>query len=386
MNQKIKVARRIKAVAPSATLVLDKQAKDMIARGEPVVNLTAGELDFAAPLEIRKKVAAAASKGFNTYTPTGGLPEVKKLICRKLEKENGLRYDEDGIVVTNGAKQSLFNIFQVIAGPGDQVIIPRPYWVSYSEQVKLAGARPVFVPAPEDFGLDADAVLEKVNARTRAVMINTPNNPTGRIYSTESLKKLARGLRGSGIWLISDEIYEKLAYGKRPVSPARFYKGRTIIVNGFSKTHAITGWRVGYTAADKELASLLVKMQSHSSGNVSNIMQMAAIEALKTGAKYPKKFMPELKKRRQLALNGVSALPGSAMAAPDAAFYVFFRVPGLTDDSDKFCQNLLKYAKVALVPGSCFGQEGYVRLSYANSTANIRKAVARMKKFVNERS
>ncbi|MBU0731615.1 pyridoxal phosphate-dependent aminotransferase [Patescibacteria group bacterium] len=377
-----KICKKIINIAPSATLVLDKQAKDLIAKGEPVINLTAGELDFPAPLEIRKKVTKATIKGFNTYTPTGGLPELKKLICKKLKKDNKLSYKSDEVIVTNGAKQSLFNIFQVILGPGDEVIIPTPYWVSYVEQVKLGEGKAVLVPTDNNFDLNVDAVLKAINKKTKAIIINSPNNPTGKIYSEANLKKLAKGLKGKDVWVISDEIYEHLNYGIKPDSIARFYKQRTIIVNGFSKSHAITGWRVGYTVGNSHLIKSLEKLQSHSSGNVSNIMQIAAIEALKTGNKYPKKFIPELKKRRKYLIEKILKIPGATMAEPDGAFYVFFRIPGITDDSEKFCQNLLKYAKVAVVPGECFGKKGYIRLSYANSTPKIKEAISRIEKFI----
>ena len=383
---KCKICKKIVDIEPSATLVLDKQAKDLIKKGEPVINLTAGELDFPAPLEIRKKVTKATMKGFNTYTPTGGLPELKQLICKKLKKDNGLSYNEDEVIVTNGAKQSLFNIFQVILQPGDEVIIPIPYWVSYVEQVKLAEGKPILVPTDNNFDLDIDAIKKKINKKTKAIILNSPNNPTGKIYSEQSLKKLAKLLKPKNIWIISDEIYEKINYGIKPVSIAKYYKAKTILVNGFSKSHAITGWRIGYTVADKHLIKSLAKLQSHSSGNVSNIMQIAAIEALKLGNKYPKKYLPELTKRRKFLISKILDIPGATMVQPEGAFYIFFRIPGITDNDQKFCQELLKHAKLALVPGCCFGKKGYVRLSYANSTHNIKKAISRIEKFIKNKS
>ncbi|MFH1536737.1 MAG: pyridoxal phosphate-dependent aminotransferase [Patescibacteria group bacterium] len=383
-NMNYKLCYKITKVKPSSTLILDKQAKDMIRAGKAVINLTAGELDFPVPIEIRKKVAGAAKKGFNLYTPAAGLLNLKKEIILKLKRDNNLTYGLDQIIATNGAKQSLYTIFQVLLNEGDEVIVPVPYWVSYVEQIKLAGGKPVLANCDKDFNLDVKAIAEKITKKTKAIIINSPNNPTGKVYSEKTLKALAKTVKSKNIYVISDEIYEKMIYEKKHISIAKFLKNQTLIVNGFSKSHAITGWRIGYTAGPQDIISAMTNLQSHASGNVSNLSQIAGIIALKTKNRAPGIFLEQLKKRREILINYFSKIKGAKIAEPEGAFYIFFKIPKLTNNSDKFCQNLLKHGKVAMVPGHCFGKEGYVRLSYANSTKNIIRALKRIDKFINK--
>lgn len=395
------LAERVKGIKPSPTLAVDARAKAMKAEGIDVVGFGAGEPDFDTPENIKEAAVKALKNGFTKYTAVGGTDELKDAIINKLKNDNGIDYDRSQIIVSTGAKHSLYNVAQALYGPGDEVIIPAPYWVSYPDQVILNDAKPVIVQTREDEGfvLTAEAFEKAITPKTRALILNSPSNPTGLGYPKEALEKIAEVAVKHKVMVISDEIYEKITYdGFRHVSIASLgseIKDLTITINGLSKSHAMTGWRLGYAAGPKEVIGAMTKIQSQSTSNPCSITQKAAVEALNG----PQDFLPvmvaEFDKRRKYIVKRLNAIPGFSCPTPVGAFYAFPHVSPIYGKSFKgkaikgsadLAAYLLEEAKVAVVSGDAFGADEYIRLSYATSMAAIEKGLDRIEKAVSELS
>lgn len=395
----MRIAKRIKEINPSPTLTIDARAKELVASGVKVFNFSAGEPDFDTPPHIKEAAVAALTKGMTKYTPVGGTLELRKAICRKLKDDNGLDYQPEQIVVSVGAKHSLYNAMQVLLEPGDEVILPLPYWVSYLEQIKLAGAVPILVQTrPENgFKLTAEELLSAVTRRTRMVIINSPSNPTGSVYTKEELLSLGEVIEKYNLVVISDEIYEKLVYdGCQHISIASLspaLKERTVVINGVSKAYAMTGWRIGYAAAPAEVAKAMIDLQSHSTSNPTSIAQAASVAAL-TGPQEPlRQMVAEFKRRRDYMWERLCAMPGISCLKPPGAFYLFPSVASHIGRSYKdqvikgasdLARILLEEVQVAVVPGVAFGDDRYLRLSYATAMEDIVEGLNRMEQVLRQ--
>ncbi len=398
MDIKRFISKRSNTVSPSATLAITAKAKQMIVDGKDVVNMAAGEPDFDTPTFIIDSAIEALQNGKTRYTPASGIRELKDVIAQKLQTENELNYKSENIVVSIGAKHSLYNIMQIILDPDDEVIIPTPYWVSYKEMVSLASGVPVFVETNQDdnYYLHTNKLNAALTSKTKAIIINSPNNPTGATYSKANLEEIANFALKNEILIISDEIYEKILYAKEnytsigSLSPEIF--AQTITVNGLSKTYSMTGWRIGYVAAPMEITSAISKLQSHSTSNPTTFVQYGALTALKDSSTLINKNMEIFKNRRDLIFNGLSDISGISLHKPTGAFYIFPDVSSFygkeiegkeLKNSFDFCELLLEKELVAAVPGNAFGNDNHIRLSYATSDEMIEEAVKRIKSFIN---
>ncbi|MEH7441666.1 pyridoxal phosphate-dependent aminotransferase [Bacillus sp. JJ1122] len=391
------LASRVGALTPSSTLAITAKAKELKAQGKDVIGLGAGEPDFNTPQHIIDAAVKSMNEGFTKYTPSGGLPELKKVIASKLKRDQGLEYKPNEIIVTNGAKHGLYTLFQVLLNDGDEVIIPIPYWVSYPEQVKLAGGNPVYVEGLEqnDFKITPEQLKEKISSKTRAVIINSPSNPTGMVYSREELKALGDVCLEKGILIISDEIYEKLIYGNtQHVSIAEIsedLKEQTIIINGVSKSHSMTGWRIGYAAGNSKIINAMTDLASHSTSNPTTPAQYASIAAYNGSQEAVEMMRTAFEERLEIIHAKLNETPGFSCVKPQGAFYLFpnakeaARLSGCKD-VDEFAEVLLTEANVAVVPGSGFGAPDNLRLSYATSLDQLEEAISRIHQFVNGRS
>jgi aspartate aminotransferase len=389
----MKLAKRVASLTPSATLAITAKAKELKAAGYDVIGLGAGEPDFNTPQHIIDAAVKAMNEGHTKYTPSGGLPALKTEIIKKFAKDQQLHYEPSEIIVCVGAKHALYTLFQVILDEGDEVIIPTPYWVSYPEQVKLAGGVPVYVEGLEEneFKITPEQLKAAITKRTKAVIINSPSNPTGMIYTEEELKALGEVCLEHDILIVSDEIYEKLVYGNaKHVSIAQLspeLKAQTIIINGLSKSHSMTGWRIGYAAGDKEIIKAMTDLASHSTSNPTSIAQYAAIAAY-SGPQEPVEEMRQaFEERLNIIYGKLVQIPGFTCVKPQGAFYLFPNAREAAQMAgyntvDEFVAALLEEAKVALVPGSGFGAPDNVRLSYATSLDILENAVERMKQFM----
>lgn len=388
------LSQRAQRIKPSPTLAIDTKAKAMKAAGEDVVNFGVGEPDFDTPEHIKEAAVKALKDGFTKYTPVGGIDPLKEAIVEKFKSDNGLSYEKSEIIVSCGAKHTLYNIAQALFGQGDEVIIPAPYWVSYPAQVELNDATPVIVKTREEdsFVLGAQALREAVTERTKAIILNSPSNPTGLTYGIESLEAIAEVALEHGLYVISDEIYEKLLYdGAEHASIATVsgeMKRMTIVVNGLSKSHAMTGWRIGYAAGPADIVKAMTSIQSQSTSNPNSIAQKAAVAALTGPQDFLAGMLEEFDKRRRYLVAELNAIDGVSARMPAGAFYAFPKTSGLYGRSEKVGNSsdlalyLLKEALVALVPGDAFGDDAHVRISYATSMAGIEKAVGRIKEAV----
>ncbi|NOY39714.1 MAG: pyridoxal phosphate-dependent aminotransferase [Nitrospirae bacterium] len=387
------VSERATRVKPSPTLAMDTKAKEMKSQGIDVISFGVGEPDFDTPDNIKEAAIKAIRDGHTKYTPVGGIPQLKDAIAEKLRKDNGLSYEKEEIIVSCGAKHSLYNIAQALLSPGDEVVIPSPYWVSYPAQVLLNDATPVFVKTREEDGfmLNPDELREHITERTKAIILNYPSNPTGLGYDRSTLEAIADVAVKSNICIISDEIYEKLLYdGTEHISIASLseeVRACTIVVNGLSKSHAMTGWRIGYAAGPEDVVKAMTKIQSQSTSNPTSIAQWAAVEALKGPQDFISIMVREFDIRRRFLVEALNNIEGIRCGLPTGAFYVFPKVSEIfgrgykgriIEDSSALALYFLEEAGVALVPGSAFGAEGYIRISYATSMENIRKAVERI--------
>jgi aspartate aminotransferase len=389
----MQLAKRLKMVKPSPTLSLNAKARALAAKGADVVSFAAGEPDFDTPVHIKDAAKAALDAGFTKYTATGGIPELKSAIVDKLKRENKLEYTAEQILVSVGAKHSLYNIFQALLSPGDEVVIFAPYWVSYPDMVRLADGEPVIVEtsAADGWAPDPQQLRRALSPRTRAVVINSPSNPSGAVLSQKALEGIAEVLRGHDCLIITDDIYERLLYvggGFRNIANvAADLAPRTVVVNGFSKAYAMTGWRLGYAAGPKELIAGMQLIQDQSTSNATSIVQKAGIAAL-TGPQAPLDAMvKEFHARRDLMVAGLNRIAGVKCATPEGAFYCFADIGELIGRSYKgapitgsmrLSEVLLEDFLLAAVPGEPFGAEGYLRFSFATSPAIIEKGLARL--------
>ena len=394
----MEIATRAKQISPSLTLEITARAKKMKADGMRVVSFAAGEPDFNTPEYIVNAGREALDKGMTKYTPAAGTLALRQAICQKLKNDNALDYEPVNIVVSNGAKHSLFNAFMAILNPGDEVIIPSPYWLSYPEIVKMAGGVPVFVPtkAENSFKITPAELAAAITDKTKAFILNNPNNPTGAVYTRSEINALAAEIEKHEIFVVSDEIYEKLTYERRHHSIAAYsdiLKERTIVINGLSKTYAMTGWRVGYAAAEEHIASAMSSMQSHSTSNCNSIAQYASSVAL-TDKLHGEAFLEGMKAtfdaRRALMMLRLQRLDVDFIE-PKGAFYVMMSVKkfiGKQVDGQRirsafdFASVLLEQALVAVIPCESFGAPDYVRLSYAASEIDIERGLDAIKAFL----
>ncbi|HYF91121.1 MAG TPA: pyridoxal phosphate-dependent aminotransferase [Symbiobacteriaceae bacterium] len=396
----MRLSARARAMSPSPTMAIDAKTKQMMAEGIDVVNFSVGEPDFDTPDHIKQAGIKAINEGQTKYTPAAGTLALRKAICEKLRKDNGLEYKPEQIVVSNGAKQSLYNAFQVLLDPGDEVILQAPYWVSYPEMVKLAGGVPVVVNTDESTGFKMTPAMikAKLTPRTRAINLNSPSNPTGAVYTRKELEAIANFAVEQDLMIVTDEMYEKLIYGGvEHVSIASFspeVKARTITVNGMSKAYAMTGWRMGYTASETIYAKAMSDLQSQSTSGPSSISQVAAIQAL-VGTQEPVEMMrKEFDRRRAHMLERINRIPGwVCKVPPEGAFYLFPNVSGvfgktirgkLIGNSDDLGAVILEEARAAVVPGSGFGAPEYIRFSYATSMERIDEGLNRIEALMRE--
>ena len=395
----LEASHRCQNIAPSLTLQIDARAKEMKAQGQDVIGFGAGEPDFPTPEYICEAAREAIAKGMTRYTPSAGTVALRQAICDKLERDNHLTYTPQDIIVSNGAKQSLFTIFQAIIDPGDEVLIPTPCWVSYPEMVRMAGGVPVFIPADEtnNFIPSSRDIASHVTRRTKAIVITSPSNPNGSVWSREQLQYVADLALSHPFYVISDEIYEKLIYdGKKHLSIAELgeeIKEQTFVVNGMSKAYAMTGWRIGYTAGPRNVISGMVSFQSHATSNPNSIAQYAAMKALNGDQSCVDKMVAEFEKRRNAMVEKINSVPGLSCTNPGGAFYIMLNIRRLLgrsyngrmiESSLDFAELLLADQKVAVVPGVAFEAEGFCRLSYAVSMENCMAGLDRIEAFVHQ--
>jgi aspartate aminotransferase len=386
---------RIKAIAPSPTLAIDSKTKELVAQGHDIINLSVGEPDFGTPAAACQAGIEAINAGFTKYTAVPGINELRKAIAKKLKEENGLDYEAEEIIVSNGAKHSLYNAFMALCNPGDEVIVPAPYWVSYPEMIRLTGAEPVIISTDETTGFKiTPEMLEKaITPKTKALLINSPSNPTGAVYSPEELKALADVIERHEFYVISDEIYEKMVYGVQHISIASVseaMKKRTLVVNGFSKAFAMTGWRVGYIASDRQLVKAMTSFQSQTTSNPTSISQKAALKALEC---FDEQAIALFRMRLDTVMDRLEKMPLIRCIRPQGAFYVFPNVSEIIgksyqgaeiDSANTFAALLLEKANIALVPGEGFGAPNNIRISYAVSDENLEKAMDRLESFLQQ--
>lgn len=392
----MQLAKRVSALTPSSTLAITAKAKALKAEGHDVIGLGAGEPDYNTPQHIIDAATKSMEEGHTKYTPAGGLVELKSAIIEKFKKDQNLTYNSSEIIVCIGAKHALYTLFQVILDKGDEVIIPSPYWVSYPEQVKLAEGEPIVVNASEenDFKLTPAQLKEAITDKTKAVIINSPSNPTGTLYTSEELEELGKVCLEHNLLIVSDEIYEKLVYaGNKHVSIAELspeLKEQTIIINGVSKSHSMTGWRIGYAAGNQQIIKAMTNLASHSTSNPTSISQYGAIAAY-NGTQEP---VEEMRKAFEERLNKIYEqliqIPGFSCVKPKGAFYLFPNAQKAAEmtgynNVDEWVTALLEEEKVALVPGSGFGSPENVRLSYATSLDQLEKAMERINSFMNKK-
>lgn len=392
------LAKRVSKLKPSPTLAIDAKAKAMIAQGIDVVNFGVGEPDFDTPDNVKEAAIRAINNGFTKYTAVGGTDELKEAIAKKLQSDNNLTYSKNQIIVSCGAKHSLYNIAQVLFGKGDEVIIPAPYWVSYPDQVILNDAKPVILNTKEEnnFMLSAKELKKKITKKTKAIILNSPSNPTGSAYDKNILEEIAEIAVKKKIFIVSDEIYEKIIYdGFKHISIASLnekIKNLTIVVNGLSKSHSMTGWRIGYAAGPDEIISAMNKVQSQSTSNPASISQKAAVEALKGPQDFIAKMLNEFDKRRRYIVERLNKIKGVTCAMPKGAFYAFPNVSKLygksyngknIKDSSDLANYFLDKAQAAVVAGDAFGADDYIRFSYATSMGNIKKGIDRIEDAIN---
>jgi aspartate aminotransferase len=394
---KKRIADRVSGISPSLTLAITAKAKAMKAEGEPVISFGVGEPDFNTPDYIIDAAKSAMDKGYTKYTPSSGLLPLRKAICEKLKKDNGLDYEPSQIIVSNGAKHSLFNACFATVEAGDEVIIPAPYWLTYPELVRVCGGVPVYVQTKKEngFKMTAKELKAAITPKTKMLIFNSPCNPTGAVYTKKEVEAIAAVCEEAGIYVIADEIYEKLVYGEeKPYSIANYsekMKDLTITVNGVSKTYAMTGWRIGYLAAPKDVAKAIDSFQSHATSNPNSIAQYATLAALNASAESVDKMVAVFADRREKMMARLDKMKGVSYVKPDGAFYLMLVTGGLygkksgdkvIGNSVDFAAELLEKEKVAVVPGISFGADDCVRLSYSLSLEDILEGLDRIESFV----
>jgi len=383
------LTKRVKRLNESMTLAVTTLARELKDSGKDILSFSAGEPDFDTPEVIKEEAIMALNKGFTKYTAVAGIPELLQAIAAKLKRDNALVYKPSNIITSNGAKHSLFNLIQVLIEQGDEVIIPAPYWVTYPELVRYSGGIPIPVETNDESGfkITPKQLKDAITTRTKLLILTTPSNPTGSLYSKDELEEIAEVLKGSDIFVCSDEMYEKLVYEKEFVSVASINDDmfkRTITVNGLSKSVAMTGWRFGYLATpNEELINAMKKLQSQSASNINSITQHAAIAGLDGRADKDIEFMrKEFQKRRDVAVKLIDEIDGLSVIVPDGAFYLFINIKKISSNSMQFSQELLSKKGVAVIPGIGFGSEGYVRFSFATDEKSIVEGIKRIKEFV----
>jgi aspartate aminotransferase len=389
----MKLAARVRRITPSPTLAMTATAKAMAAQGIDVVDFSSGEPDFDTPEPVKAAAEAAIRAGFTKYTPSSGIDELRQAIIEKFQHELGLRYEKSQILVSCGAKHSLYNLAEACLEAGDEVIIPTPYWVSYADQALLNDATPVLLPTRETDGyaINVDELQRSVTPRTKAIILNSPCNPTGATYDRSTLHAIADIAVRHDLLVISDEIYEKILYdGVTHVSIAALgpeVAARTVIINGVSKAYAMTGWRIGYAAGPKDILTAMANIQSQSTSNPCSIAQKAAVAALKLGASFTDKMVVEFDRRRKVIIDRLNAIPGVTCRMPTGAFYAFPNIGGILgrrgpdgpiSSPQAFADHLLKHAHVAVVPGEPFGSREHIRLSYATGMDTIERGLDRI--------
>jgi len=384
----IELAARVLQVPPSMTLVIDAKAKAMKADGIDVCSFSAGEPDFDTPKPIVEAAKAALDQGKTRYGPAAGEPRLREAIAKKLQNDNNLCYGAENIVVTNGGKQSLFSLMLALIQPGDEVIIPAPFWVSYPEMVKLAAGTPVIVPTTPETGyrITPEQLRKAITPKTKLFVLNSPSNPTGMIYTPEEIRAIAQVLVEKDVWVVSDEIYEKILYDGAEhlsigaVSPEMY--DRTIVSSGFAKTYAMTGWRVGFLAGPLPIIKAVTTIQGHSTSHVCTFAQYGAIAAYEGSQDCVKEMVAAFAERRQVMLDALNAIPGLTSLKPDGAFYVFTDISKTGMNSLDFCSALLDAKHVAVIPGIAFGEDKCIRFSYATSMDIIKEGMYRLAAFV----
>jgi aspartate aminotransferase len=385
-----RISQRAASLSPSLTLAIDAKAKQMKAEGMDVVGFGAGEPDFDTPQHIKDACAKALAAGFTKYTPSSGIPELRQAIAEKFKRDNGLAYKPSQIIVSCGGKHSCFNTVMATCQEGDEVIIPAPYWLSYPEMVKLAGAQPVIIETTDqtEFKVTAAQLRNAIGPRTRLFILNSPSNPTGSVYTPDELRALGDVCVEKGVLIMSDEIYEHLLYdGAVHRSVAGFSQAHldhTIVVHGFAKAWSMTGWRLGFLAAPEPVAKAIDALQSHSTSNPTSFAQKGALAALTGPQDHLKIWLAEYNQRRSYAHQRLNSIPGISCVNSKGAFYLFPNVSRLGLKSTDFCARLLEQEKVAAVPGIAFGADDYVRISYATSLANIEKGLDRLEHFARD--
>ncbi len=393
------ISKRVSVISPSVTLAITAKAKKMRGEGIDVIGFGAGEPDFDTPVHIKEAAKKALDEGFTKYTPVSGMEELKEAICRKFNHDNNLDYSPQEIIVSCGAKHSIFNAIFVLCNEGDEVILPSPYWVSYPEMIKVAGARPVVVETTQknNFKVTPQQLQEAITPKTKLFILNSPSNPTGMVYTKEELELIGNILIKRGIFCISDEVYEKIIYdGEEHISIASLgaaIKKLTFVINGVSKSYSMTGWRIGYAAGPEEIIQAMSNLQSHSTSNPTSISQKAALAALEGDEEFSSEMVAEFLKRRDYIVERLNSINGISCLKPQGAFYIFPDVSQiigktfkgqLVKDSVSLSEILLAEANVAVVSGSAFGADNYLRLSYAISMENISKGLDRIAEFVKE--
>jgi len=394
----MEISKRISQISPSPTLGITAKANKMRAEGIDVIGFGAGEPDFDTPSYIKEQAKLAIDKGFTKYTPTSGIKELKSAIIKKFKTDNGLEYFPEEIIVSCGAKHSIFNIILTLCDEDDEVIIPSPFWVSYPEMVKIAGAKPVFIKTKKEnkFKVSPPQLEKAITSKTKLFILNSPSNPTGMVYDKKELEELSKIIVNKKIFCISDEIYEKIIYEKPHISIASLgeeIKKRTLVVNGVSKAYAMTGWRIGYCAGPKEIIQAMSNLQDHSTSNPTSISQYASVSALEGSQKDLEGMVLEFKKRRDFMVERINSIKGLSCLKPEGAFYCWVNIENilgknyegiLIKNSFILTELLLTKAKVAVVPGCVFGDDNYIRLSYATSLKNIQEGLKRIEEFVNK--
>jgi aspartate aminotransferase len=385
------VSERVQILEQSMTLAITSKAKAMKAKGEPVIILASGEPDFDTPDNIKEAAKKAIDAGFTKYVATAGIDELRELICQKFKKDNHIDYKKSQIVVTVGGKQAIYNAVLAVVDPGDEVIVPVPYWVSYLEQIKLAGGKAVLLP-PAKGKFDVQGLKRSITGKTKMIILNSPNNPTGEVLDRETLMAIADLAVQKKIVVLSDEVYEKLVYdGATHHSIASFgdaIKELTITINAVSKSYSMTGWRVGYCGGNEEIIKAMCSIQDHSTSNTCSISQKAAVEALKGTQEPLEKMVQEFARRRLYIVERLNAIPGIHCPMPPGAFYAWAKVSGLYNETVKgsleFASRFIEDKKVAIIPGIGFGDDEYVRLSYASSMNDIKEGMDRLEQFAKE--
>jgi aspartate aminotransferase len=387
------LAEKAKSITASPTLAISAKAKEMRKKGEDVVVFGAGEPDFDTPLFIKQAAISAIEEGFTKYTPASGIMDLKEAIVEKFHRDNNLDYNTSQVIISCGAKHSLYNCLQAICNTADEVIIFSPYWVSYPEMIKLAGARPKVVATKEGdrFLPSSSSINSAISKKTKAIIINSPCNPTGAVYPEKLLKEIAEIAIKNNLWIISDEVYEKIVFdSKKHISIASLgedIRSHTVVINAVSKTYAMTGWRIGYTAGPPEIIKAMSNIQSHSTSNPNSIAQKASVAALKSSQEEVLKMAREFEKRRNFIQDRLEGFDKVSFLKPEGTFYLFLNIGSFLNqhlkgreikNSADFANYLLEEAKVAVVPGSAFGADAYVRISFAISIKDLAKGLDRM--------